>query len=82
MRITKFVNWYYETSSTLWTASIFNTKKTRFYKNPQKGQPCQMEHSDGRIIVYPYHDEADRYTLKGALRDAEIEEKESIEDIK
>ncbi len=31
-----------------------------------------MEHPDGRVIVFPYHDEVDRFTLKGALTDAEI----------
>ena len=31
-----------------------------------------MKHADGRIIVFPFHDQVDRYTLKGALRDAEI----------
>ena len=32
-----------------------------------------MKHADGRVIVFPYHDEVDRYTLKGALRDADVE---------
>ena len=32
-----------------------------------------MEHPDGRRIVFPFHDEIDRYTLKGALRDAEVD---------
>ena len=32
-----------------------------------------MKHADGRIVVFPYHDEIDRYTLRGALRDAEVE---------
>jgi phage gp36-like protein len=32
-----------------------------------------MKHRDGRIIVFPSHDEVDRYTLKGALRDAEVD---------
>jgi hypothetical protein len=31
-----------------------------------------MKHADGRVIVFPFHDEVDRYTLKGALRDADI----------
>ena len=31
-----------------------------------------MKHPDGRLIVFPFHDEVDRFTLKGALRDAEI----------
>jgi predicted RNA binding protein YcfA (HicA-like mRNA interferase family) len=37
------------------------------------GSHVKMKHPDGRIIVFPFHDEVDRYTLKGALRDAEIE---------
>jgi predicted RNA binding protein YcfA (HicA-like mRNA interferase family) len=37
-----------------------------------------MKHSDGRIIVFPFHDQVDRYTLKGALRDADIEIKDFI----
>lgn len=32
-----------------------------------------MKHTDGRIIVFPFHDEVDRYTLKGALRDADVD---------
>lgn len=31
-----------------------------------------MKHPDGRKIVFPFHDEVDRYTLKGALDDADI----------
>lgn len=40
----------------------------------RKGSHVKMKHADGRLIVSPFHDEADRYTLKGALRDAEIED--------
>ncbi len=39
----------------------------------RKGSHVKMKHADGRIIVFPYHDAVDRYTLKGALRDAGIE---------
>jgi predicted RNA binding protein YcfA (HicA-like mRNA interferase family) len=39
----------------------------------RKGSHVKMKHADGRTIVFPYHDEVDRYTLKGALRDAAIE---------
>jgi predicted RNA binding protein YcfA (HicA-like mRNA interferase family) len=42
----------------------------------RKGSHVKMEHPDGRRIVFPFHDEMDRYTLKGALRDASI----SVED--
>jgi len=37
-----------------------------------------MKHTDGRIIVFPFHDEVDRYTLRGALRDADIDLAEFI----
>lgn len=39
----------------------------------RRGSHVKMKHSDGRLIVFPYHDEIDRFTLKGALRDAEID---------
>ena len=39
----------------------------------RKGSHVKMKHPDGRLIVFPYHDEVDRYTLKGALRDADVE---------
>jgi predicted RNA binding protein YcfA (HicA-like mRNA interferase family) len=39
----------------------------------RRGSHVKMQHPDGRIIVFPFHDEIDRYTLKGALRDAEID---------
>ena len=37
-----------------------------------------MKHPDGRKIVFPYHEELDRYTLKGALKDADIDIKEFL----
>ncbi len=40
-----------------------------------------MRHPDGRMIVFPFHDEVDRYTLKGALGDAEIGLQEFIQNI-
>jgi predicted RNA binding protein YcfA (HicA-like mRNA interferase family) len=39
----------------------------------RKGSHVKMEHPDGRRIVFPFHDEIDRYTLKGALEDADID---------
>ena len=39
----------------------------------RKGSHVKMKHEDGRLIVFPLHDEIDRFTLKGALRDADIE---------
>jgi predicted RNA binding protein YcfA (HicA-like mRNA interferase family) len=44
-----------------------------FIENSRKGSHVKMKHQDGRLIVFPFHDEIDRFTLKGALRDAEIE---------
>lgn len=44
-----------------------------FAKVSQKGSHVKMLHFDGRKIVFPYHDEVDRYTLKGALSDADID---------
>jgi phage gp36-like protein len=32
-----------------------------------------MEHPDGRRMVFPFHDEIDRRTLRGALTDASID---------
>jgi len=43
-----------------------------FVEVHRKGSHVKMRHADGRVIVFPYHDEVDRYTLKGALRDADI----------
>lgn len=47
----------------------------------RKGSHVKMKHSDGRKIVFPYHDEVDRYTLKGALKDVEIEIKEFLKNL-
>jgi predicted RNA binding protein YcfA (HicA-like mRNA interferase family) len=44
-----------------------------FIEVHRKGSHVKMKHPHGRIIVFPFHDEIDRYTLKGALRDANIE---------
>lgn len=41
-----------------------------------------MRHPDGRVIVFPFHDEVDRYTLKGALRDAGVEIKDFLKEVK
>jgi len=41
-----------------------------------------MKHPDGRKIVFPYHEEVDRYTVKGALKDAEIDIKEFLKQSK
>ena len=44
-----------------------------FEEISRKGSHVKMKHVDGRVIVFPFHDEIDRFTLKGALKDADIE---------
>ncbi len=46
-------------------------KRLGFMEVHRKGSHVKMKHPDGRIIVFPDHHEVDRYTLKGALKDAE-----------
>ncbi|MCD4697014.1 MAG: type II toxin-antitoxin system HicA family toxin [Bacteroidales bacterium] len=53
-------------------------KRLGFVEVSRKGSHVKMKHSDGRKIVFPYHNEIDRYTLKGALEDAEVNMKEFI----
>ncbi len=53
-----------------------------FAKVHQKGSHIKMTHPDGRKIVFPYHDEVNRYTLKGSLRDAEIDIDDFLKNIK
>lgn len=48
----------------------------------RKGSHVKMKHDDGRVIVFPFHDEVDRYTLRGALRDADIEIADFLKEIK
>jgi predicted RNA binding protein YcfA (HicA-like mRNA interferase family) len=53
-----------------------------FVEIDRRGSHVKMEHPDGRRIVFPYHPEVDRYTLKGALRDAGIEVEEFLTHVK
>lgn len=48
----------------------------------RKGSHVKMKHLDGRLIVFPFHDEIDRFTLKGALRDAEVELEEFLKNVR
>lgn len=57
-------------------------KRLGFIEVHRKGSHVKMKHPDGRIIVFPYHDEVDRYTLKGALRDADVDTKEFLDFIR
>jgi predicted RNA binding protein YcfA (HicA-like mRNA interferase family) len=47
-----------------------------------KGSHVKMEHPDGRRIVFPYHGQLDRHTLRGALRDADIAEPDFLDAVK
>lgn len=51
-----------------------------FVEIHRKGSHVKMEHSDGRRIVFPFHPEVDRHTLRGALKDAAIPEEGFLDD--
>lgn len=56
-------------------------KRIGFGEVHRKGSHVKMKHRDGRVIVFPYHDEVDRYTLKGALKDAEVDMDEFVRNL-
>ena len=53
-----------------------------FVEMHRKGSHVKMKHADGRVIVFPFHDEIDRYTLKGALRDGSVEIEDFLKEVK
>lgn len=53
-------------------------KRLGFVEVHRRGSHVKMVHPDGRKIVFPYHDEVDRYTLKGALNDADVDIEEFL----
>jgi predicted RNA binding protein YcfA (HicA-like mRNA interferase family) len=53
-----------------------------FVEIHRKGSHVKMEHPDGRRIVFPFHDEVDRFTLKGALRDGSVEAEEFLRHVR
>jgi predicted RNA binding protein YcfA (HicA-like mRNA interferase family) len=53
-----------------------------FVEVHRKGSHVKMKHDDGRVIVFPFHDEVDRYTLKGALRDADVQVIDFLKEVK
>ncbi len=53
-----------------------------FIEIHRKGSHVKMKHPDGRKIVFPYHDEVSRFTLKGALKDANVDEAEFLKEVK
>lgn len=57
-------------------------RRLGFAVNHHRASHVKMTHPDGRKIVFPDHDEVDRYTLKGALRDADVEIRAFLEALK
>ena len=53
-----------------------------FLEVHRKGSHVKMKHPDGRLVVFPFHDEVDRFTLKGALRDAEVKIEDFLREVK
>lgn len=53
-----------------------------FIEVARKGSHVKMKHEDGRMIVFPFHDEIDRFTLRGALQDAEIDTTEFLDAVR
>jgi len=51
---------------------VATLERLGFAEVHRKGSHVKMRHPDGRILVFPYHAEVDRFTLRGALRDAGI----------
>lgn len=57
-------------------------KRLGFVEVHRKVSQLRWRHPDGRVIVFPFHDEVDRYTLKGALRDADIDVAEFLNNLR
>ncbi len=53
-----------------------------FIEIHRRGSHVKMAHLDGRRIVFPFHDEVDRSTLKGALHDASVDIDEFLSEVK
>ncbi len=61
---------------------VKSLERLGFVEVHRKGSHVKIKHADGRLIVFPFHDEIDRFTLKGALRDAEIDLEIFLKNIK
>jgi len=57
-------------------------QRVGFVEVHRRGSHVKMEHPDGRKIVFPFHDELDRSTLRGALRDASVDMEEFLANVK
>jgi predicted RNA binding protein YcfA (HicA-like mRNA interferase family) len=60
---------------------IATLKRMGFEVVHRKGSHVKMQRPDGMVIVFPDHKEIDRWTLKGALKDGEIDEEEFLRNI-
>lgn len=78
----KLWNFRYEVATALGRQVVATLQRLGFVEIHRRGSHVKMEHPDGRRIVFPFHDEIDRYTLKGALRDADVDETEFLKQVK
>ncbi|MBC8180969.1 type II toxin-antitoxin system HicA family toxin [candidate division KSB1 bacterium] len=60
---------------------LLTLNRLGFEELHRKGSHVKMKHPDGRKIVFPFHKEVDRYTMKGALKDADVDIEEFINNI-
>ena len=61
---------------------LASLRRLGFEEIHRRGSHVKMEHTDGRKIVFPFHDELDRTTLKNSLRDAEIAIEDFLANVK
>jgi predicted RNA binding protein YcfA (HicA-like mRNA interferase family) len=61
---------------------VATLERLGFVETHRKGSHVKLRHFDGRIIVIPYHDEVDRFTLRGALQDAEVDLEEFLRQVR
>lgn len=56
-------------------------RRLGFVEVHRKGCHVKMEHPDGKRSVFPYHNEIDRYTLKCAPDDADVDIVEFLKEV-
>jgi len=61
---------------------VSTLERLGFVEIHRKGSHVKMRHPDGRVIVFPYHAEIDRFTLRGALRDAEVDLEDFLRELR
>ncbi|MBF0609122.1 MAG: type II toxin-antitoxin system HicA family toxin [Candidatus Magnetobacterium sp. LHC-1] len=60
---------------------LLTLRRIGFVEVHKRGSHVKMKHTDGRVIVFPYHDEVDRFTLRNSLSDAEVNVEEFLSNI-